>query len=52
MFGFGLGTLIFLGVLYILLGFKIVKEYERGVRFFLGKYTGLIINWEVKWQHI
>jgi len=29
-------------VLYLLFGLKIVKEYERGVRFFLGKYTGLM----------
>lgn len=29
-------------VLLILSGLKIVKEYERGVRFFLGKYKGLM----------
>jgi len=29
-------------VLYILMGLKVVNQYERGVRFFLGKYTGLM----------
>ncbi len=35
---------IFIGVivLYFLFSFKIVNEYERGVRFFLGKFTGLM----------
>ncbi|MBT7902580.1 slipin family protein [Candidatus Woesearchaeota archaeon] len=27
---------------YLLLSLRVVKEYERGVRFFLGKYMGLI----------
>ena len=34
--------IIYAVVLYFLAGFKIVKEYERGVQFFLGKYTGLM----------
>ena len=34
--------IISLVVLYILAGLKIVNEYERGVRFFLGKYTGMM----------
>ncbi|MBW2978394.1 slipin family protein, partial [Candidatus Woesearchaeota archaeon] len=29
-------------ILYILSGLKVVKEYERGVRFTLGKYKGLM----------
>ncbi len=29
-------------VLFILMGLKIVKEYERGVRFTLGKFTGVM----------
>jgi len=29
-------------VLYFLVGLRIVKEYERGVKFSLGKYTGLM----------
>lgn len=29
-------------VLYILAGIKIVNEYERGVKFTLGKYTGMM----------
>jgi len=33
--------LIFLGF-FILTGLKIVKEYERGVRFTLGKYSGIM----------
>lgn len=33
--------LILVGI-YILLSLRVVKEYERGVRFFLGKYTGLM----------
>ena len=43
MFGFGyVGTIIVFIVLYIFAGLKVVNEYERGVRFFLGKYTGLM----------
>ena len=43
MFGFGwIGTIIVFLVLYIFAGIKIVNEYERGVRFTLGKYTGII----------
>jgi len=43
MFGFNLtGSIIFLVVVYILSGLKIVNEYERGVKFFLGKYTGIM----------
>jgi len=34
--------LIYAAVLFVLFGLKIVKEYERGVRFVLGKYTGLM----------
>ena len=29
-------------VLYILIGLKIVNQYERGVKFTLGKYQGII----------
>lgn len=29
-------------ILFILMGLKIVKEYERGVRFTLGKFTGVM----------
>ena len=35
-------SIIFLVAVYILSGLKIVNEYERGVRFFLGKYTGMM----------
>lgn len=43
MFGFGVGgTIAFLVLLVILASLKIVKEYERGVRFTLGKYTGIM----------
>jgi len=37
-----INILIYVAVLYFLSGLKIVKEYERGVRFFLGKYTGIM----------
>ena len=37
-----ISLVIYAAILYILAGFKIVKEYERGVRFFLGRYTGLM----------
>ncbi|MBU1201272.1 MAG: slipin family protein [Nanoarchaeota archaeon] len=30
-------------VLYVLAGLKVVKEYERGVRFTLGKFTGVMV---------
>ncbi|MFH1637038.1 MAG: slipin family protein [Candidatus Woesearchaeota archaeon] len=43
MLGLGtVGTIAALAGLYLLAGLKIVKEYERGVRFFLGKYTGIM----------
>ena len=43
MFGFGLlGSTIICVMIYIAMGIKVVNEYERGVRFFLGKYTGII----------
>ncbi|MBL7050759.1 slipin family protein [Candidatus Woesearchaeota archaeon] len=43
MFGFGwIGTIIVFLVLYIFAGIKVVNEYERGVRFTLGKYKGII----------
>ena len=29
-------------ILYILAGLKVVTEYERGVKFFLGKFTGIM----------
>jgi len=34
--------IIFLGIFYFLSGLKIVKEYERGVKFTFGKFTGVI----------
>src|SRR3989344_1300988 len=41
MFSLTTNTIIVI-LLYILSGLKIVKEYERGVRFTLGKYAGII----------
>jgi len=41
----GLGTVgffIFWGIVIILASLKIVKQYERGVRFTLGKFTGVM----------
>ena len=35
-------TVIGILAVYILLGLKVVKEYERGVKFTLGKYQGLM----------
>ena len=36
-------TLVILAiVLYVLAGLRIVNEYERGVKFFFGKYSGLM----------
>lgn len=35
-------TIIVLVVLYLLAGLKVVKEYERGVKFTLGKYAGIM----------
>ena len=37
-----LSIIIVLVVFFILSGLKVVKEYERGVRFTLGKYTGMM----------
>lgn len=46
-------------LIYILGGLRVVKEYERGVRFLLGKYTGIInpglrIVWPVimTWERV
>lgn len=36
-------TIIGIVVLYILMGLKVVSEYERGVRFTLGKYSGMMM---------
>jgi len=36
------GYLIFIVLLFIFSGFKIVKEYQRGVKFTLGKYAGIM----------
>ncbi len=44
-FGFGFGSveiLVFAVVLYFVSGLKIIKEYERGVKFTLGKYKGMM----------
>jgi len=41
-FGLGLMWNIVILALFILSGLKIVKEYERGVRFTLGKYSGIM----------
>jgi regulator of protease activity HflC (stomatin/prohibitin superfamily) len=41
MFGI-LNPIVILIVLFILSSLKVVKEYERGVRFTLGKYTGMM----------
>lgn len=39
---FGLTALAIILILYLLAGLKVVKEYERGVRFTFGKYKGII----------
>lgn len=39
MFG---NLIIFFIIIYLLSGLKIVKQYERGVKFTLGKYTGIM----------
>jgi regulator of protease activity HflC (stomatin/prohibitin superfamily) len=41
MFGF-LNPVVILIVLFILSSLKVVKEYERGVKFTLGKYAGMM----------
>lgn len=38
-FAFTLGILV---IIFLLSGLKIVKEYERGVKFTLGKYAGMV----------
>jgi regulator of protease activity HflC (stomatin/prohibitin superfamily) len=43
LFGLGIGqSIIVLVIIYVLSGLKVVKEYERGVKFTFGKYTGLM----------
>ncbi|PIO03175.1 hypothetical protein COT48_05870, partial [Candidatus Woesearchaeota archaeon CG08_land_8_20_14_0_20_47_9] len=43
MFGLNLlGSVVLLVVLYILAGLRVVNEFERGVRFTLGKYSGIM----------
>jgi regulator of protease activity HflC (stomatin/prohibitin superfamily) len=41
MLPFDLGSLIFLAAVVLALSLRIVKEYDRGVIFFLGKVTGV-----------
>lgn len=41
-FGASIWTLLILVVLVILSSLKIVKEYERGIKFTLGKYVGVM----------
>jgi len=38
----GFGWIIIVILLFIILGLKIVKEYQRGVKFTLGKYAGIM----------
>ncbi len=38
----GLNIIIGLVVLFILSGLKIINEYERGVKFTLGKFSGIL----------
>ena len=38
---FGISTIIFAVIVVILSGLKVVKEYERGVKFTLGEFSGL-----------
>jgi regulator of protease activity HflC (stomatin/prohibitin superfamily) len=40
--GFGISGLVGALVIYILLGLRVVNQYERGVKFTLGKYSGLM----------
>ena len=56
---FNYDTIVFLAVLYVLAGFKVVNEYERGVRFMLGRYVGIMkpglrIVWPViqSWRRV
>lgn len=41
--GWGLGTLAVIGVvlLYLLSSLRVIREYERGVLFFFGRYVGI-----------
>lgn len=39
----GLVVILLIILAYILLGIRVVNEYERGVRFFLGKYRGIMM---------
>jgi len=42
-FGFVFGEwILYLAIIFILSGLKVVKEYERGVKFNLGKYVGIM----------
>ena len=42
-FGFGVGlTVLFWVVVIILSGLKVVNQYERGVKFTLGKFSGIM----------
>lgn len=42
MIALSLSNILWAVAVYILLGLKIINEYERGVKFFLGKYTGIM----------
>ncbi|MBR9700146.1 slipin family protein [Candidatus Woesearchaeota archaeon] len=43
LWSFGFGSIIgIVAILYVLSGLKVVNEYERGVRFTLGKFTSMM----------
>ena len=39
---FGFGFLIFLFFIFWLAGLKVINQYERGIKFTLGKYVGIM----------
>lgn len=59
-FGLGIGSnIIILIIVYILMGLKVVTEFQRGVKFTLGKYSGTLqpglrIVWPIiqAWQRV
>ena len=40
-FEFGIGTIVFIGLALVIASLRVLREYERGVIFLLGRFTGV-----------
>ena len=40
-FEYGIGTIAFLALVFVVASLRVLREYERGVIFLLGRFTGV-----------